>query len=414
MSILDTITNNQKIKDNIQLITILLISLWAFSIPFGHEYGSKLRVFILLLWIIVVNKKDIIKIITHKVMLTLIALILMHYVSLFWSSNIDMGMYLTRKILVYVYFPILIFVTIIKKNQFKLILAFFIVGMFINEIISYLIYFDLYQTEHSIKHSAYPVGFINHITYSTLVSFTALLILYEIKLLNSVSAKVLYSLFFLTMTINLMISGGRTGYLVFFISLFLLPFTYCKIAFRNIFLITFSLITIFFIGYKMNSMVHNRINSAVNNLEQIFKYNNFDTSVGARLAFYFITKDIVSQKHNNYLLGVGVGDIEEEMKSSIKRTKVITKDFAHTHSSYLETYLNTGVIGLILLIFLLYFIWQIKIKNKEILFIQQLLVISLCVSMFFARILEHHAATMLFFSIFVSIFLAQEKIENEN
>ncbi len=411
MSLIEYITSNQNIKNNIQLVVILLISALAFSIPFGYVYGRKLIVAILVLWIFIVNKDDVIKIITHKFMLVFLVFIGMYYISLFWSDNIDVGLHYIDRFWIFIYGPILIFATIIKKEHIQYIVGGFIAGMFINEIISYLIYFDLYQTEFSKIHR-YPVGFLNHSNYSVLVSFAAVFILHQVKFMKNIYLKYIYIIFFTTMTINLVISGGRTGYIVYFGSLVILIFTYYKVTLKSFLQLLIFPIIIFAIGYKLNEDVQKRVEASFTDIKKIVQNNNYNTSFGTRLAFFHITKDIVSQEENSLLFGVGVSDVRDEIRSSIDRTKIIKRYFVHAHNSYLQIYLGIGIIGLVLIFLIFYFLWKIPIKDKEIRFIQQLLILNICFAML-ADSMFHTKEIMFYFAIFVGVIFAQSNIEKK-
>jgi len=212
------------------------------------------------------------------------------------------------------------------------------------------------------------------------------------------------------LTTNLVISSGRTGYIVYFASLIIMLFTYYRITFKNLLQVLIFPIVVFIIGYKMDSAVQARVLASIEAVEKIKQSNNYDTSFGTRLAFYPMVYDMLNQENNSFLFGVGVGDIPAEMSKSIDRTKIIRVKHSHTHNSYLEAYLNSGIIGLLLLIMLFYYLWKIKIQNTEIKFIQQLIVINIMIATLSDRILEI-TPTMFFFSLFSSIILSQELIE---
>lgn len=412
MSLIQIFITNNFIKDKIYIFVIFLIMCLAFSIPFGHQYGRKIIVVIFVLWIFIVEKDNLLKILTHRFLIAFLLLIFIYYISLFWSDNIPKGLHYIQTILIYWFGPLVVFSTIIKKEHIKYIVAGFLAGMFINEIISYLIYFDLYDTAYSKLHPGHPVGFIYHITYSVLMAFSALLILYQANHMKNIYVKMVYLVFFLTMTINLIISGGRTGYIVFFASLIVLLIIYYKVSLKNFLLTLVFPILIFTVVYKIDSGIQTRVNAAFTDVQKVINDNNYNTSVGTRIAFYPMSYEMLSQAHNGFFFGVGTGDIPQEMAESINRTNIVKVKHSHTHNSYMETYLNTGIIGLILLLLMFYYLWKIDIKDKNIKFIQQLILINIMVAMTSDRILEI-TPTMFFFALFSSIVLAQERQEHK-
>lgn len=398
-------------REKIRLIIIALLILVAFSIPFGHIYAQKIHAIILFLWIFVVKLDDIKYLFKNKIVITLFLFIVAHYLTLFWSDHIKEGLYETRNLWRFIFIPIVVYLTVIKKENIKYIVFAFIVSMFINEIISYLIYFDLYHTEFS-KTRAYPVGFINHIQYSVLVAFSAILILYQAKRLKSILQKSIYILFFITMTTNLVISSGRTGYVVFFLSLILLLFVYYKFTWKNFLQILVFPTVVFYIGYKLDAKVQARVNASFQAINKIDSNENYNTSLGTRIAFYPIVYDILNQENNSLFFGIGMGDLKYELKDSIQRTKIINTIHEHVHSSYLTAYLNAGLIGFVLLILLIYHLFNIKINDKEMKFIQYLFLLNFSIGMI-PDIILTQKIMMTYFALFVGIIMVQAKIEQE-
>jgi O-antigen ligase len=252
---------------------------------------------------------------------------------------------------------------------------------------------------------------MNHIQYSALVAFAAILILYQAKLMKNGLIRYVYVLFFITMTTNLVISGGRTGYVIFFTSLVILLFVYYKFTLKNFLQILVFPVAVFYIGYYFNSDVQARIENSFKDIEKINQESNYNTSFGQRIAFYPITYDILKQDDNSFIYGVGVGDLKQELKESIERTKLINVIHPHVHSSYLTAYLNSGIFGLILFILMWYYLFNIKIRNKEMRFIALLFPlnfsIGIIVDIFFTQY-----PMMVYFSIFVAIILAGEKADS--
>jgi len=401
------------IKEKLSIIILFLMMILAFSLAFGYIYGKYIVLIAFILWLFVIKKNDLKRIFNNKIIIVLIMLILFHYISILWSQDVSGAISYSNSIVRYIFVPILIIGTIIRKEQLKYIISAFIFGMFINEVISYLIFFDLIHTNISMKYG-YPIGFVHHVRYSVLVAFTAILILYQLRYTKNSYLQVLYAVFFITMTANLLISGGRTGYVVYFGSLFILSFTYFKLNIKNIlFLLVFPLI-VFSVGFSMNKNVQSRVLMAIQAIEKIYNSNNYNTSFGARLAFYPITIDIMKEKKNNAFFGVGAGDSKEEIKDSIKRLKnIIPSNIKHAHNSYIEMYLNVGVIGLYLYLLFFVYLIRVKIKDKEINFVRQAFI-----SIFMIATLADHLfrakETMFFMGIFVAIVIVQYQHEQKS
>ncbi len=402
---------NNKYREKLRYLILFLIMCVAFSIPFGEVYGKKILTIAFILWLLWIRMENVKNILKNKILLILFLFISSHLFTLYLSSNIELGLHFISQMYRYLFIPVIIYVTIIKKGEIKYILYSFVLSMFINEIISYLIYFDLYETEISKMHH-YPVGFINHIQYSVLVAFSSILILYQAKKMKRSSLKIVYIIFFITMTTNLVISGGRTGYVIYFVSLFILLFVYYRFNIKNFLQILIFPIIIFFIAYKFNAPVQARIQASLNDFNKVNQNKNYNTSFGTRLSFYPISYDMLKQEENSFIFGLGIGDLENELHKAIVRTKLISTKYDHVHSSFLTAYLTGGLLSLFLLLLFLYSVWVLEIRNDEMLFIKYLFVLNFSIGMIPDIILTQRT-TMIYFSLFIGIIISQNIIENK-
>lgn len=399
------ILTSKNLKYKLRLILVFLIVCTAFSIPFGDKYARTILTITFILWLFFIKIDNLKLIIKNKIIILLFVYISSHYITLLWSENIDNGLHIISQMWRYIFLPIVLYITILKRNYIQYVLFAFIAGMFVNEIISYLIYFDIYQTEFS-RLNGYPVGFINHIYYSVLVAFCAVLILYQSRNMTNPYLKIIYTIFFITMTLNLVISGGRTGYVAYFGTLIILLFTYYKFNIKNFLQILLFPILVFYIGYQYNSGVQARFKASANALQQISNKQNYNTGIGQRLAFYPLTKNILEQGHNSFLYGVGTGDIPAELKKAIIRTKIINNSkFDHVHNIYLAAYLNIGIFAIFLLI-LFYYLFKLDTYDSETNFIKYLFLLIFMMSGLSDDLLATRVM-MIYFSLFIGIIISQ-------
>lgn len=82
--------------------------------------------------------------------------------------------------------------------------------------------------------------------------------------------------------------------------------------------------------------------------------NPNDHSLLERLAYWKTAKQLIAQ---HFFFGVGIGDLQDEMQAQyrIQKSALRLDRRLRPHNYYLTTWLNTGVIGLLLLLALLYF-----------------------------------------------------------
>lgn len=403
----------EELKQNTKTYNFLLLQMMAlpFSIAFGSDYGRPILPIMFLTWLFVVKKSDLSYIFQQKVVIVFMAFIAIHLLSLLWSEQAINGAQTISRMIRYIFLPMIIYASVVKESSVKYIVSAFILGMFINEIISYLIYFDLYDTEYS-KNNLWPVGFINHIPYSVLVAFTAVLILFQAKHMDNGYVRAVYVAFFMTMTANLVISSGRTGYVAYFGSLIILLFSYYTLTIKNFLQVLIFPIAVFALAYSLDAGVQARVKASVNAVEQIRTAENYDTSAGARIAMYSVAQDILDQPENSMIYGAGTGGITVSLNESIKRTGILIYRYDHLHNSYLTSYVHTGLIGLFLHLLLYYFFWRTPVKSEEALFIKQLLLLIIVISTFGDVILSIKE-TMLFFGIFAGLVIFDGRLRTD-
>jgi O-antigen ligase len=419
LKMIDLHTLINKIKNDYKYyIMLFVLSLVAFSIPYGRyviniNFALSLMLFF---WLLLFGFRNIIYYYKENKFLQFFTLfILFNLLSLLWTSNIDEGKHYIGYLFVYFYLPVIIFMTSLNQKNINFIISVFIFSMFINEVISYLLYFDLITTKYTLKHYS-TSGFINHIPYSVLVSFTAIYILNQIKYIKNKYIKYIYILFFITMTINLLISGGRTGYVSYFAALSFLMISHYKVGLKKfIIYISLPVFIVYFI-YSVDKNTNHRINSIISDVETVLNDGNYNTSFGVRLAAYPMAYHIF-KKDNNIFIGTGAGSLDQTKNDTIEKYKLTPSmnSLIHTnhfHNYYVDTLVSVGLIGLFIFIISFYFFWTIPIKDDKSLFIKSLLIITMLVSNLPDRMFDTKE-TMVFFALFIGMVISQHENEKE-
>ena len=84
------------------------------------------------------------------------------------------GVLIATKPIRLILLPLIVIASSIKKEFIPKILGAYLLGMFISEILSYGIFFELWTTRHGDPSD--PTPFMNHLDYSTFLTFTSLLL----------------------------------------------------------------------------------------------------------------------------------------------------------------------------------------------------------------------------------------------
>lgn len=403
-----------KIRQNnlTQWINYVAIAL-AFVVPLsraGISFFCALLILLVLLDKDFKNKfktllyfNDIVKAISIFLIFNIIALIYTSYENLL--SAID---YVSKYWYLLSIFIIGLYIT--QENIYKAI-SVFILGLFISELISYGIFFELISYKNVLPNN--PTPFMNHLDYSIFLAFTSLLLLARlIYEKDSTKIKFLYLIFFISSTTNLFITGGRSGQVAFFITLMVLFFSIFKNKFKA-FILSLSLgVFIFTVAYNYSYLFNSRVNIAFNDISQVTKSQDFCSSWGMRAGAIIIASDIVSE---DPIFGVGIADNIKDLKDIIKNDypNLQCMDwYMHFHNQYLQIITQTGIVGLLIFLYIFYSMYKTQFENNEFNVIKTILLGVFLVG-FIAEPFLHKQFSMMLFSLFVGILVAQNRIENK-
>jgi len=122
-----------------------------------------------------------------------------------------------------------------------------------------------------------------------------------------------------------------------------------------------------------------------------------------RVALWFSALQTINK---NLFFGVGVGDEKDELfNNSVLREKniAIVQNY-NSHNQFLDTFVSIGLIGGLILILMLFFLFYYGIKNKNLLMILFSIIIS---AHFLTESMLNTIAGVVFFSFFYSLISLQ-------
>jgi O-antigen ligase len=251
---------------------------------------------------------------------------------------------------------------------------------------------------------------MSHISYNPILAFSIYLISHEILFNSKIIAlkRYAYSLLMITMSINMFITGGRAGQVMFFAVLAILIFQYFNFQkFKALVVVLIVTSSVFFAAYQTSSLFNKRVNSTIYNIQHY--ESNKNTSIGFRITFAINSWEVIIK---NPIIGVGTGDFPTEYKKvNIKNTPHIPNT-SNPHNMYILVLIQLGLIGLIS--FLLIFYYQIKLsflsKNKFIRDVGVTLPLLFLLIMWSDSYLLGHYTTLMY--IFFSSFLYKDFEKN--
>ena len=261
--------------------------------------------------------------------------------------------------------PIFIFILSTENAQRKARYAFMLI-MAVTLLFSYLVGMQILPVMHwmdVVARPGNPVIFYDHITQSNMMALAVYLALLEWREATINRDKIAWFSYALLGIVNvLFMVQGRTGYLILFALLGL--FTWTTIAramhkrgkiwgWKQKSLVVMLLVAGAIVSYHSSSRLHERIALAVSEYQAWSPNHGKDTSSGQRLDFYYNTLQIVG---DHPLFGVGTGGFPAAYEQ-----QTLGKDVMETrnpHNEYLLIAVQTGIVGLALLLYLFYSLWR--------------------------------------------------------
>ena len=205
----------EKFRNLLQIVLFFLILLFCFFVSFNPSIGKTLINNMFYVWLLTLNFKNIFYYLkSNKIFLLIVVFFVWISFSTFITPTTNYYNY--DNFVKYFLLPILIISTSIKTEYIRYLIISFIGGMFINELISYGIYFELIKEKFlgfSINgNKSNPVPFLtSHIEYTQFLSLTAIMSLFAIFKVNNKFIRLILIIFLITMITNLFLTTGRTG-----------------------------------------------------------------------------------------------------------------------------------------------------------------------------------------------------------
>ena len=376
---------------------------FALSLPISKAGTSIFSILMILLWLFEGKFKEKLQNLKESNFIILLSLLLLlSCISIFWSPDTEFVIGFLRKYWHFLVIPVII--TSLNKEHIKNVITFFLIGIFISEVFSYGIFFEIIKYKDVLPSN--PAPFMDHMNYSTYLSFASLILLNRFFFEKQFKYKVFYILYFLVTTSSLFLNGGRTGQVIFVITIFLVGFLNIKRKFLAIFFMFIMTTSILTVAYKVSPNFQSRVNSAIIDTKDIFA-GDFGGSFGQRVSLWVIGSNIFV---DNIMIGTGTGNELDGFKYYANKYKFPDYNleeynkvgFIDYHNSFIQYGVQLGILGLVLYLGIFYALLKHKFqhklyKNLNIIFITVFIFHSM---VFFSFHLIH---PMVLFSLFASL-----------
>jgi len=344
-----------------------------------------------------------------KTIIVLGLFLLLSLISVIWSDDKTFALTYLKKYYHFLLIPIIYLA--FNTKYIKSVFTGFLLGMLISEIFSYLIFFEIIQYNNIPAND--PAPFMNHIDYSVFLSFTSMILLNRIFFTEDNKYKIFYFFYFLTTTSNLFLNGGRTGQVVFIISIFLLLYLNFNNKIKGVMIASLLVIGIVTVAYNVSPVFQSRGEQAYNDIHKTFTNQDYSQSFGIRVSLWMMGANVFK---DNLLLGTGIGDEKKGMQKYAHKYNVTLyknipdKGDIDYHSMYIQHAVQLGIIGLMLILYLVYSLYKINIKSKFYRNLSIVFATSILISAIVGNTL-HSIFPMTYFVFFTSILSAISRNE---
>jgi O-antigen ligase len=393
---------------NLEKIYQNLLILMAFLMPLTVSGANIVIAIICFIWLFSGSYKSKYKQITsNKLMIASLLFYFWHVIGLLWTEDIEWGFHILHKMWYFLlFFPILY--NIVQRKYIKYYLISFLMAIALTEIISYLIWFELIDPFKNATIEN-PTPFMSHISYNPILAFAIYLVLHEFvfnKKLSNLKFS-FYGFFAFSMSVNMFITGGRAGQIVFFVMLSILIFQFFdRERVKSIITIFILIPLIFIFSYTASDLFKERVDGAIYETMHFDSQNHDqETSLGLRYRYTLNSWEVIKK---NLIIGIGTGDFPSEY---LKINQIMTPGLPNTsnpHNMYTLVLMQLGLIGLISMLSIFYYQIRLSLNspNKFIRDAGITLPLMFLVLMLSDTYLLGHYTTLLF--VFFSSFLYKD------
>jgi O-antigen ligase len=352
-----------------RIYQILLISL-AFLTPLTVSGGNIIVVLIVILWLFSGDyKSKYKKILGSQLMKASLIFFFIHVLGLLWTEDLNSGLLMVKKMWYFLLlWPVLF--TIVEKESVKYYIYAFLMAMALTELLSYGIWLEIIPPfKNAIVDD--PTPFMSHISYNPILTIAIYLVAHELLFNKKISNYKWYSyaFFIATMSVNMFITGGRAGQVMYFSMIFILMFQlFSGKMLKPLFLSLIIVPLIFTSAYHSNGHFKNRVDLAVDNIVHYgdelreSKSINKQSSVGQRITYTINSWEIIK---NNPFIGVGTGDFVNEYAKVNQKNSPEVANTTNPHNMYVLILVELGLLGLVSMLSIFYYQFKIAIRSTN-------------------------------------------------
>lgn len=328
-----------------QILNALVIVL-AFSIPLYRKWVSIAAPLITILWFAEGRLADKIAVLKrHRMTLAVAGFVGFAALSLVWSDDRVAGLIYLDKYRYLLLVPIL--ATSLSSRTRPRAEAAFLVGTVISLVVSFAVYAGIVRLRDAFPGN--PAPSMSHLDYSMVLAVAGLLALARMLERGHTQLRRLgWSILLAFILAGLMVNIGRSGQFAFAGgALIITPIVLGERSRRAALAGLLAAAMILAASYLAIEPFRSRIDDGLQQLEGAIVDGRYDSNQGKRVAGAIVALDMVRE---HPLLGTGIGAPMQRFRELLERNHPSLAPavawFPHLHNQYLQTVVETGLIGL--------------------------------------------------------------------
>lgn len=336
-------------KDRINLIVLLA---FLISLNFHREWSTPLLILFLISSIFNVKRQLKLK----DVITPLVLYFLTLSISLFYSNNIDFALKRLTQSLGLVLIPIGIIISRIEYSKHKLlILKTFVFSassaLLLNLIIALIGYLDSGRTYHFFYHHFSEFQHPSYFSLSLNLSMLFSSYLYLNSKQGNLKSNLTYLLIPFILLGGIILASSKTGIITSLLALIIHIYIVVKKANnrRLTYLISILSICLLTLLFTTKNPIQERFKGMIGSFQG--KEDKFSKSTSIRMHVWNAGFDLISESP---FLGYGIGDANKELVNKYENSIKLKRQY-NAHNQYIQTTLETGLLGLIALLGILFY-----------------------------------------------------------
>lgn len=370
--------------NNLNFTKLGLISICV-SIPFGFSVINIIIIAFTLWYFFHFSKENFfIRSNQNSIFLFFTMYFTVNMFSLFYTKNINYGLIVLSRLLYFIVIPFIIINSYkyLTKDFFEELVKYYILSCFVACMICLINasfntydyanvnpfnknngnFFSYIQLTKIIK--KHPIYFGTNLLFAISMIFRSWVDNnFQIKINNNLKIALLI---FLTLVVFLLNSFMLLIIYVVILFYFMNRLLKSFVLRTNVFKTLFTVTTVFLVLYLSSNFIIQKSKGVhfINDLTTRNYSGNDFTALKARNAKIYCSVEVIK---NNFFLGVGAGDCQDELLKQYLKNNFLHGYFRkfNSHNQYLTTFISTGLFGFLILICILIMLMYFAIKNKN-------------------------------------------------